>query len=325
MTRRTLILALAALVVCVTLAAWHLWEARQAGAALVEALSSTWPEGRVPVSGTRDALLKAAGDLRDGRFRSAVHLLATPKPLTAADRAAAQRFLGKNAAFRQRFVAAAAAAERREGDAAAGIRGWLQRALAAAAVGNPAVLDAYLRLAEAALDGLDSAPGAAGRGGPEAVMAEVQGLEPAVNLSRELMTEGYAAAEKVLARASWHLQANQVSQAGSLVDLAARLLGVGASAPTTVSTAPAWFVAMAQAPPTTADKARTEAAVRLCEAVATSESLGRVVFTLVERARRELDAGRTAEAYWWASVALRALGMTEESIVAAKTPAEGTR
>lgn len=38
------------------------------------------------------------------------------------------------------------------------------------------------------------------------------------------------------------------------------------------------------------------------------------VFTLLDKARLELAAGRAAEAYWWASVALNALGMTDESI-----------
>jgi hypothetical protein len=50
-----------------------------------------------------------------------------------------------------------------------------------------------------------------------------------------------------------------------------------------------------------------------------------VVGGLVERARIELDAGRPAESYWWATVAMSALGMTEEAVAAAVVPAEGPR
>ena len=62
---------------------------------------------------------------------------------------------------------------------------------------------------------------------------------------------------------------------------------------------------------------RADTAVSLSESMAASEEQAETVVTLVEKARRELDAGRTDEAHWWASVALNALGMTDQAIDAA--------
>jgi len=47
----------------------------------------------------------------------------------------------------------------------------------------------------------------------------------------------------------------------------------------------------------------------LAEAIAQAESPHLAVTALVGRARREFDAGRMAEADWWAAVALAALAI----------------
>jgi hypothetical protein len=232
------------------------------------------------------------------------------KVLSAAERGAAQRFFTKALELRQRFIAVASAAERRND---ATVREPLQRALAAAAKGDAASVEAQLRLAEADFDGETSA---ARPDEPQSVLALVQQIEPAVKMGQELMTEGYAAADKLVARAAWQFQQKQFAESAWMLALSAQLLGAGGSAAVTTN-APAWFVAMARAPSLDADRRRAEAAVQICEAAAASEPPARGVATLIERARRELDAGRPAEAFWWAAVALPAMGMTEEAIAAA--------
>lgn len=241
------------------------------------------------------------------------------KTLNASERGAAQRFFAKAPALRQQFIAVASAAERR-GDVA--VREPLQRALAAAANGDAAIVETQLRSAEAALDGETAA---ARRDEPQSVLALVHQIEPAVKLGQELMTEGYAAAGKLVARAGWHFQQKQHTESARMLALSAQLLGASGSATTATTNAPAWFVTMARAPSLDADRRRAEAAVQICEAAAASEPPSRVVAALVERARRELDAGRPAEAYWWAAVALPAMGMTEEAIAAAASNEEARR
>ena len=241
------------------------------------------------------------------------------KALGVAERGAAQRFFAKTPELRQRFVAVASAAERRNDTT---IREPLQRALTAAAKGNAASVEVQLRLAEATLDGETTA---ARRDEPQTVLALVQQIEPAVKLGQELMTEGYAAAGRLVTRAAWQFQQKQFTESARMLSLGAQLLGASGSATTATTNTPAWFVAMARAPVLDADRQRAEAAVQICEASAASEMPSRAVAALVERARRELDAGRPGEAFWWAGVALPALGMTEEALAAVTQPKEGTR
>jgi len=80
---------------------------------------------------------------------------------------------------------------------------------------------------------------------------------------------------------------------------------------------PEWFGALADAPSGTANKSQAEAAVSLAEAMTMSENPARPIASLVERARRELDAGRPGDACFWAGVALNALGMADEAVAAA--------
>ncbi|MCX6907544.1 MAG: hypothetical protein NTY01_05820 [Verrucomicrobia bacterium] len=241
------------------------------------------------------------------------------KALNAAGRGAAQRFFAKAPELRRRFIAVASAGERL-GDVT--VSAPLQRALATAAKGDAASVETQLRLAEAALDGETAA---ARRDEPQSVLALVRQIEPAVKLGQELMTEGYTAAGKLVARAGWHFHQKQFAEAARMLALSAQLLGASGSAAAPATNAPAWFVAMSRPPPLDTDRRRAEAAVQICEAAAASEPPSRVVAALIERARRELDAGRPAEAFWWAGVALPAMDMTEEAIAAAATPAEETR
>lgn len=233
------------------------------------------------------------------------------KALSPSERGATQRFFAKTPELRQRFTAVASAAERRKDTA---IREPLQRALAAAAKGDAASVETQLRLAEVALDSETTAPQ---RDEPQSVLALVQQIEPAVKLGQELMTEGYTAAGKLVTRAAWHFQQKQFAESARMLALSAQLLGANDLATASTTNAPAWFVEMTRVPSLGANRQRAEAAVQICEAAAASEPPSRVVAALIERARRELDAGRPAEAFWWAGVALPALGMTEEAIAAA--------
>jgi len=247
--------------------------------------------------------------------RRATSSSAPPRAITAAERIAASRFLAKAADLRGKFVAVATAAERREGFGAdvTVVRHSLQRMLLEAAAGDRAGVQSQLRLAEVSLDRADSST--VGRGdSPDAVIERLRQVEPALLLNKELMTEGCAAAEKLVARAGWCFQTNQFSQAVMLVDLAGQLLGgCPPVPPVEKAEAPKWFLAMAHAPPAAGDKRRAEEAVRLCESIIASQAPSRAVLVVVDRARRELDAGRFAEATWWTSVAMDALGMAGQA------------
>jgi hypothetical protein len=154
-----------------------------------------------------------------------------------------------------------------------------------------------------------------GGGGRDTVMALIGQIGPAFELGRDLMTEGHAAAEKIVGRASRHFEAGEYRQSASLLTLAARLLGVEPSASDTAET-PDWFTALAQPPSSTDTKTDAEAAVDICEAMAASEPPAKPVMTLIQKARQELDAGRVDEAGWWASVAMAALGLTHDTLAA---------
>lgn len=309
-------LLVAALVAWGVFAWWSLREARRAGNVLHDSMTAAWPEQAGPQAGTRLRLLNAAEDIEAGRFRAVTSSLGPIRPPTAEQRIAAERFFAKSRAARDRFLAVAAGAEVEEGGGAdVGIvRDALARALQAAAKGDQAAVDAQVQLAQETLAQLDTldAPGIVGSDA-DAVAALVAQIEPAFSLSRDLMTEGHAAAEKLVGRASGHFQAGEHRKAASLVNLAAGLLAVDSPVPD-VGAMPDWFNALAQSPPESIAAPKAQALVELAEAMALSLSPSEVVAGLIERARRELDAGRSAEAHWWASVALGAMGMTDEAV-----------
>lgn len=301
----------------VGLVAWGVWcgrqlsQARRAGAALNAVLQrESLSSPGLPGAARSDAIA-AAEHLGDGQFAEAARTLSPAVHLPSSQQDAAKRFLGRQKALRQRLLAAATAAEKRQrdgGDVTA-VRAALARALEAAARGDESAVRSQLDAAEAVLD-RSGAGGAAEAwpAGPAGIAARAAGLESAVRVGQELMTESFAAAGRLIGRAAWHCRNQQYDEAAGLLDLAAGLLGVS-PAPSETRQMPGWFLDLAEAPPPAPDAARAQAAVQLAEAVARAETPGPTVTALVDKARREFDAGRVAEADWWASVALAALAM----------------
>lgn len=320
------LLVFAGLVAWGVFAWWTIREARRAGSVLGDSFAAAWPEQAGPRPGTRRKLLDAARKIQAGKFRTVISNLGPTRPPTPEEKIAAERFFAQAESVRKRFLAAVSAAQAEEtgGADVSVVRDALARALAAAAKNDHARVNAQIELAERALVEL----GTVGELGiaaddAEAVAALIRRIGPAFNLGRDLLTEGHAAAEKLVARASWHFKAKEYRQAASLVKLAAALLGVEPWAPPAALT-PEWFDALAQPPSASVAEPEAREAVELAEAMATSLSPSKTATTLVEKARRELDAGRPAEALWWASAALAAMGMTEDAIAQATetSPAE---
>ena len=311
------LLVLAAMIAWSVYAWWAMRQVRGAGSALCDTVAA-WPEDGGPPLGTREALLAAAEKLRDGRFRRAAADLGPAKPLSAEERIAVQRFFAESPLARERFLAVAAAArtQQTEGADVGAVRDALARALVAGARRDEATVATHLQLAERALDEM-LMPAAAGPGGNDrdAVVALVEQIGPAFRLGGDLMTEGHAAAEKLVRRASWHFQAGQSREAARLLSLAAGLLGVEL-APVDTAEVPPWFEALAQEPASSKTEGETAEVVEICESMAMSETPARPVMTLIQKARHELEAGRPDEAAWWASVAMDALGMTGDTLAA---------
>ena len=119
-----------------------------------------------------------------------------------------------------------------------------------------------------------------------------------------------------MARASWHFRAGRFAEAAGLISLAGQLLAIepssiepgNGSAPTV----PAWFEALAEAPAQDVSAAQAKAAVAFGTAMSAAEPQAPPLRHLVDRARRAEQNGQWEEAYWWATVALAALGMSEE-------------
>jgi hypothetical protein len=126
----------------------------------------------------------------------------------------------------------------------------------------------------------------------------------------------------LVARASWHYRQRQYDQAVALLDLAGELLGAPATSAAAATEPPRWFTALAEAPSADGTAAQSRAIVSFCEAVARSQTLSPALTVMVRQAGRERDAGRLAAARWWASVAIEALGMSDEAAVAAAAAAE---
>jgi hypothetical protein len=179
-----------------------------------------------------------------------------------------------------------------------------------------------LSLAERALDAATIGSRNEGQSsGPEAVGARVHAITPAFNLARDLLTEGYDPAQRLVARAArLHLD-RQYDEASMLLDVAAQLLSVS----TTNSAAapvPDWFTAMADAPWADSSPAEAKAWVKFCQSVAQGQTRSAPVEFMVQRARRSRDAGDGAAARWWASLALQSLGISDEAAAAGAQDAE---
>ncbi len=302
---------------------WYIHQARKAGGELADTLARAWPEGSSPRAGTRNVLLAAAEQMRQGRFPTVASDLGPTAPLGEEQKAAAQRFFSLEDETLRRFVFVSAAAERLERDGAdvSLIRGSLAAALSAAARKDIKAVTVQLDLAKAILNEIDLQGGVAvGSNDFETVLAMIDNVAPAYQLSEDLLTEGHAAAERLLSRAARHYQSGEYRQAALFVGLAARLLGVEPCA--SEEATPKWFTTLADLPPCTVTKAQAQTVVEYCEAVAMTESPAPPVAELVKRARREFEAHRFAEARWWASVALNALGMTDDTLADDTAPAD---
>ncbi len=312
-------LLLAVLAVCSAWGVWQSYQARRVGDALAGALQRVGPPPAGPDERLRQTLASAAGSLQAGRLDRAASTLNPPEEFTAVDRAAAQRFLARHEELRRRLIAAVAAAERCQADGqdVPAAQAALRDALAAAARGDAELVAGRIELAAAMLDPLAGrAGGAAWPGGVKGVAARAACLESSVSLGEELMTESYAAAQRVIRRSAWHCQAQQYAEAAALLDLAGELLGQPLSDGGRREL-PAWFLPLAETPPAGARPEPVAAAVRLAEAVSQAESPSPVIRAVVLRARQELDGGRTAEAAWWASLALQTLALDPATAAAA--------
>ena len=313
-------------------AGWQLYRARRAGQAVREAVSRALPEGGAPRRGARQELEAAARHIESGEFAAAAEALAEAGQATGPQRAAAQRFFARAKELRQRMVTVTAAAKAQEADGedVAIVRDALARAVLAAASDDEPGVEAQLRLAEAVVAAPGGAGGLAAGAGPEQTLAALAaGIAPAYELGRDAMTEGHAAVEKLLRRASRRHREGRTAEAVRLAALAASLAGVGPAAEG-AKDIPKWFLALADAPasvPATAAASsragQAEEAVNLAEAMAAAGPSDGPIRGLLRAARRELEAGNAAEATWWATVALNALGMTDAAIERALAGPEG--
>jgi hypothetical protein len=301
--------------------AWQLRHARRAAAAVAALLTADSPPAAADVDPL--ALLQAAApSLRDGDFQAVCDLL-SPRPLTAAEQEAARRFLASHGELRERFVAAAEAGRRPGAEQAAAVRKRLASAACAAADGNAACVEACLALAQRA--GETPLPGSCDPrlgAGPQAVAARLAAIAPALDLARDLMTEAYGPAQRLVGRANRLWRQQQYGQAAVSLDLAGELLGAPSPTFAQAAEVPAWFSAMSQPPPDDATPAQARAMVSFCEAVARSQGISPAVKWMIAEARRQRDAGRPAESRWWATVALEALGISGEAAAAGSAAAE---
>ena len=301
--------------------AWQLRQACRAGRTVAALLAADGAHSADDVD-SLSLLQAAAPSLLDGDFQAACDLLG-PRELTAAEEELARRFLASHGDLRKQFLSVAAEAQPRGGNVVVRTRKALAGALCAAADGNAKCVQACLASAERALDELiPGMPNPAGDSGPQAVARRAQAIAPALSLGRDLMTEAYGPAARLVARASWHYRQQQYEQAAGLLELAGQLLGAPSPSAAAASEAPPWFTSMTEAPLEDVSPAQSRAIVSFCEAVAQSQTLSPVVTVMVRQAQRERDAGRLATARWWASVAIEALGMSDEAAVAAGAAAE---
>lgn len=299
-------------------AGWHYLAARRAGTAISDTIDSDWPAGEAPAPGTRRRLLAAAQRIEAGDFADAVASLDPSTTISPAQKAAAERFFGQHAELQEQLVAAASDAQtiEQDGDDVTAVRTVLARALAAAARGDRSAVSLHLELAQAAVEAIVSGETGAAVAGPQAVAGLLQQMGPSFQFGRDLMTESHTAVEKLLRRARQHYGEEDFAQAAAFVRLAAQLSGVEPNA-TAADSPPDWFDSLqGTVPPTTAE-ATAVAAVQLCQSMAAADEPSPPVRTLIRNAKRELSAARATDAFWWATVALNALGMSDEQIAAA--------
>jgi hypothetical protein len=310
-------LVLLALVVWAGWAWWSLGAVRHAGDALHESLAGQWPADATAPPGVRDRLLHTAADLQDGHYIQAAAAWQRLTPPTATQRQTAQRFFAAHPDLRERFLTATAAAQTAEEVAPSDARrASLGRAFLAAAGRDVAALQAELTIVEQAIMQSSETGRTSGATNSREVFVEMLGrFGPGFDVSRTLAFEGHVAVEKLLARARRHAADQEYAQAAGLVQLAARLLSLDMAEPAETHV-PTWFDKLVYVPPKPADRAHAEAAVSLCAAMTAAEKPSAVIGELVGRAQRALKTQRWTDAFWWAGVALSALGVNEQAVAA---------
>ncbi len=317
-------IAIVAMVAWGLYAWWALHRVQSTGEKLRDSLAATWPVDGGPQLGTREKLLMTADELASGRAREFGDALTPVVPPTNEEHVAATRFLSERSGLRDRLLAVTGTSREMdaEGDDVAAIRETLARAYQGAVQADETAVAAQLDLAERMLALVESGPiGARGPVDEQAVARLATAIEPAYELSQDLMTEGGAAAEKVLMEAARSLGEQRYADAASAVRLAGELLGAQLTWPTDAEM-PEWFTALAGREIPAADEQQATAAVQLAEAMSLSMTPSDTVAALLKKARRELDAGRYDTAAWWASVTLNALGMSDDAIGAATKTSE---
>jgi hypothetical protein len=119
--------------------------------------------------------------------------------------------------------------------------------------------------------------------------------------------------EKLLRRARQDYDSEQYNRAVALIRMAAQLSALE-PAPAVAEELPDWFAELQPLQPAAADLQTAAAAIDLCQSMAAATQPSPPVRNLIRNAKSELAAHRWGEAYWWASVALNTLGMSDAAI-----------
>jgi hypothetical protein len=308
---------------------WALSRVQSTGDLLRTSLQEDWLAGSGPRLGTREKFAATADELAEGRFWAVGSALAPVAAPTTEQRAGAAKFLAGQPQLRERLLAITEAAQQAaaDGEDVTAVRDALARAYQGAVKADEAAVFRQLDLADRGLDLVGSDLGMVG--GPvdeQAVARLVAAVEPAYRLSQDLMTEGGAAAEKVLINAARSCTDGRYGDAATAIRLAGELLGAEA-APQDGAEMPEWFAQLGTREVPPVEEAQATAAVELAEAITLSMTPGKTVTALVKKARRALNGGDVDSAAMWAGVTLNALGMSDAAIAAAtsknvETPAD---
>ena len=314
-------LAILALVLWALYAWWALGRVRSTGKMLHDSLKTEWPADGGPPMGTRDKLVSTADELASGQARSFGDSLTPVAPPNADERTTAAKFLKEHSGLRSRLLAATDAARdlATDGDDVAPVREALARAYQGAIRADRETVATQLNLAERTLASVEAGtPATSGPVDEQTVMQLARAVEPAYQLSQDLMTEGGEAAQKVLIIAAREYAENRYAQAATAIRLAGELLGAQTTLPSEPEI-PEWFNDLAERDIPAADRQQATAAVELAEAMSLAMTPSDTVTALLRKARRELDGHRFDTSAWWAGVTLNALGMSDAAIAASTT------
>jgi hypothetical protein len=258
--------------------------------------------------------------MQEGDFSSAVSELRPTPTISPAERVAAQRFFSRHRDLRRRFLEVTDIARKMEEDGGqvTALRDALARALSAAARRDHSATVRHIETAESAMQ---RARLVVGRASPddasrEGCLGRIAQLGPSYRLGRDLLTEGHGVADKLLRRARGHYEREDYEQALVVVRLAAELSAVDL-APLAVDTVPEWFAALEPLDPAAAGEEEAVAAIALCESMVAASEPSPPVRSLLRNAMLAQTAKRWKDAYWWAQVALNALGLSDREVAAA--------